>query len=295
MREFERYHPTVNFIFFCEVIGLSMFLMHPICLCVSFVCAFLYSFALKGRRAAAFSVGAIIPLMLAAIVINPLFSHQGVTILTYLPDGNPLTWESVIYGIASAVMLGAVVCWFSCYNEVMSSDKFLYLFGKAAPTLSMIISMTLRFVPRFRERYKQMVDAQKCMGRRGTDRKIKYRIKNGIEILSAMITWMLESSVSVSESMKSRGYGVKKRTSFSLFSFTSRDFRMLALEIILGVYVIFGMSVGWVHCTYYPQIIFAEASIGSVSVFGAHMMLCVLPLLIELLEVVRWNTLKSKV
>ena len=43
---------------------------------------------------------------LLAAVVNPAFVHQGVTILTYLPSGNPLTLESILYGLAAA--LGAV-------------------------------------------------------------------------------------------------------------------------------------------------------------------------------------------
>jgi energy-coupling factor transport system permease protein len=46
-------------------------------------------------------------------------------------------------------MLAAVISWFSCYNAVMTSDKFVYLFGRVIPALSLILSMTLRFVPKF--------------------------------------------------------------------------------------------------------------------------------------------------
>ncbi len=40
-----------------------------------------------------------------------------------------------------------VIQWFSCYNKVMTSDKFIYLFGRLIPALSLILSMALRFVP----------------------------------------------------------------------------------------------------------------------------------------------------
>jgi energy-coupling factor transport system permease protein len=49
------------------------------------------------------------------------------------PLRNPLTLESIFYGLAAAVMLAAVVLWFGCYNEVMTSDKFIYLFGRVIP------------------------------------------------------------------------------------------------------------------------------------------------------------------
>ena len=46
---------------------------------------------------------------LLAALVNPAFVHQGATILTYFPSGNPLTLESILYGCASGVLLAAVV------------------------------------------------------------------------------------------------------------------------------------------------------------------------------------------
>ncbi len=60
-----------------------------------------------------------------AALVNPAFNHEGATILTYLPSGNPLTLESMLYGAAAAVMLASVVLWFSSFNEVITSDKFV--------------------------------------------------------------------------------------------------------------------------------------------------------------------------
>ena len=78
------------------------------------------------------------PLLLFSAVLNPLFNHEGATILTYLPDGNPLTLESMLYGVSAAAMMVTVILWFSCYNSVMTSDKFLYLFGRVIPALSLL-------------------------------------------------------------------------------------------------------------------------------------------------------------
>ncbi len=109
-----------------------------------------YSLYLRGKKAAKFGLKYMLPMFVVAALINPAFSHSGKTILSYLPNGNPLTLESIIYGIAAAVMLISVIIWFSCYNEVMTSDKFVYLFGRIIPALSLVLSMTLRFVPKFK-------------------------------------------------------------------------------------------------------------------------------------------------
>ena len=53
----------------------------------------------------------------------------------------------MLYGLASAALLSATLLWFTCYNTVMTSDKFIYLFGRVIPALSLVLSMTMRFVP----------------------------------------------------------------------------------------------------------------------------------------------------
>lgn len=83
-----------------------------------------------------------LPLLVITALINPAFSHQGVTILTYLPSGNPLTLESILYGIYAAFLLITVIAWFSCFNAVMTSDKFMYLSGGIIPALSLVLSMS---------------------------------------------------------------------------------------------------------------------------------------------------------
>lgn len=89
----------------------------------------------------------LLPMAALAALVNPAFNHEGATILTYLPSGNPLTLESMLYGAAAAVMLASVVLWFSSFNEVITSDKFVYLFGRILPALSLVLSMGAALYP----------------------------------------------------------------------------------------------------------------------------------------------------
>ena len=136
MNEFKTYHPIVNFTYFAFVIGFSCFLMHPVCLGISLLSGFVYSVMLKGKKAILTNLLYMIPLIAITALVNPMFNHEGITVLEYLPDDNPLTLESIVYGISAAVMLVSIICHFSCYNEVMTSDKFIYLFGKIIPAIS---------------------------------------------------------------------------------------------------------------------------------------------------------------
>ena len=214
---FSGYHPLVNFLYFALVLVFSMCLMNPACLAISLAAAFAYNLYLNGRRALKLALCVMLPLLLLTAVINPAFNHQGATILTYLPSGNPLTLESIIYGLAAASMLIAVILWFGCYSAVLTSDKFVYLFGRLIPALSLVLSMTLRFVPKFKAQLGQVSLAQQCVGRDAGSGSLLQRLKNAITILSIMVTWALENAIETADSMKSRGYGLPGRTAFSIY------------------------------------------------------------------------------
>ncbi len=295
MNEFKTYHPIVNFIYFLFVIGFSMFFMHPVCLLISLICGFTYSIILKGRQACKTNLLYMLPMLLAMALINPAFNHEGVTILMYLPSGNPLTLESIVYGLAAATMIVSVICWFSCYNEVMTSDKFIYLFGKIIPSLSLILSMTLRFVPKFAAQLKVVVNAQRCMGRDISNGSLIKRAKNGLAILSIMTTWSLENAIETADSMKSRGYGHPGRTAFSIYTFDKRDKNTLVMILLLGIYIFAGNLWGGMYFTYFPRVQTTDVSAFGISLFGAYLLLCICPVIIELWEVRRWNLLKSKI
>ncbi len=292
MNVFKTYHPVVNFIYFVFVIVFSMFFMHPVCLTISIFCGLLYSAVISGKKAIKANMRYMLPVIAVTALINPLINHEGATILRYLPGGNPLTLESIIYGLSAAVMIAAVICWFSCYNAVMTSDKFIYIFGRIIPGLSLIFSMTLRFVPRFIAQMKEVAKAQRGIGRDASGGGILKRAKNGAAILSIMVTWSLENAVETADSMKARGYGLPERSSFSIYTFGKRDRLALLWILLLGLYIFTGNLMGAMHFAYFPEMKGTHFTPFSVTVFAAYFALCVYPVVIELWEARRWKAIK---
>ena len=272
-----------------------MVFMHPLCLFVSLASAFAYSVMLGGVKALKTNLLYMLPMILFTSLLNPLFNHEGVTVIAYLPDGNPLTLESAVFGIAASVMLVSVICHFSCFNAVMTDDKFIYLFGRVMPTLSLILSMTLRFVPRFLSKLKQAADTRRCVGNDPADGNTVKRAKNGLALLSAMVTWALENSVDTADSMRSRGYGLSGRTAFSIFVFDRRDALTLALTAALGIYTLEGALLGAFDSSYFPILSFAQWDAYTVSVILAYTLLCVMPIIIEIKEKIKWKSTGSKI
>ncbi|MBQ1936047.1 MAG: energy-coupling factor transporter transmembrane protein EcfT, partial [Clostridia bacterium] len=210
-------------------------------------------------------------------------------------DGNPVTLESVFYGVVAAGMLGSVMGWFSCYNEVMSSDKFVYLFGKIVPSLSLVFSMVLRFVPRLIKQFKAVANAQRGMGRDLSKGNLITRAKNGLEILSIVMTWALENAIDTADSMKARGYDQKGRTAYSIYTFTKRDFTALFWLLFLGGYTLVGAFCGAMSFDYFPMLSGVGKTIYSYSVFLAYGSLLLYPMILEIKERRTWSAIKSRI
>lgn len=293
MSEFKRFHPLINLIYFISVMCFCFIIMHPVVSATALVGATLYAVMLKGSKALRFFVTALIPMMILTAVLNPLFSHEGVTVLGYMPGGNPITLESIYYGISASAVLGAVLSIFTCFNEIMTSDKLLYLFSRISPSLSLLLSMVLRFVPRFRERIKATQRARESLCPSGKNISIKAKMKNGIKILSAMTSWSLESAIDTSDSMRARGHGMYRRSSYSIYHFDSHTIAEFIYLVLLIIYTIIGATSGVFDFQFYPEIKVPLPTAYAISVYIAYGLLCFYPIIIEIREAIKWKFLKS--
>ena len=291
---FSSYHPLINFFYFGLVLLFTMFLTHPASLLISLGCALCYAISLNGRRAVRFSLIFLLPMMLLAAVINPAFNHEGTTLLTYLPSGNPLTLESLVYGLVAAILIAAVLLWFSCYTAVMTSDKFVYLFGRIIPSLSLVLSMTLRFVPKFKAQLHTVSEAQRCIGRDISSGSLFQRMKNAITIFSILVTWALENAIETADSMKSRGYGLPGRTAFSIYRFDARDKSALLWLLFCAVYLCSGWIAGGFYWRYYPTIKGAPITPFTISFQLIYLTLCLTPVILNRWEEKKWKLSQSE-
>lgn len=292
---FSNCHPLVNLIYFILIFAFAMAFDNPVCLGISLLASIAFAVNINGRKTVKLMLCAMLPVFIFTAVLNPAFSHAGMTILTYLPDGNPLTLESVYYGLGAGIRFAAVLCWCSCFNNVMSSDKFVYLFGKIIPGLSLILSMTLRLVPRLKAQLKVISNAQRGIGRDISCGSLWRRMKNGIAVLSILITWALENAIDTSDSMRSRAYGLPGRTAFSIYRFNKRDIYLILWILVCGIYIITGTVSGGIYWQYYPV---AKGNITgwySWSIFAVYALLCLTPVVLNICEELKWKTIQSEI
>ena len=290
---FAQYHPLVNFLYFTLVIGFSMALSHPIAQGISLVCALIYALQTEGTKAALFSLKWCIPMFLLTAFINPAFSHEGVTILLYFPTGNPLTLESLLYGLSAGTMLATVLLWFKNFNRVVTSDKFIYLFGRIIPALSLVLSMTLRFIPKFKAQLTSVVDAQKSIGRDISEGSVWHRIKIAVTVLSIMVTWALENAIETADSMKSRGYGLPGRSAFSIYRFDDRDKLALLFLGFCGLYLLSGTISNAFGFLYFPRLRYVGINVVTLSFQFVYVCLCMMPVVLNWAEERKWKAIHS--
>ena len=289
---FSGFHPFVNFIFFVAALGLTMFIQQPVYLLISMISGCAYLLYLQGKKGFLRQVGYLVPILVMMAIMNPMFNHEGVTILWYLPNDNPITMEAICFGLASAVMMGASIVWFNCCNTVFTSDKIIYLFGRVIPALSLMISMTLRFVPRFKNFLQSVLRTQQAMHK---PENTKEKLQQTLAAFSATVSWAMEQSIVSADSMKSRGYGGLGRTAFSIYIFEKRDGITIALLALLSAGAALPHILGLMGWTYYPSL--SGTLLGPVQILAylCYGGMCNLPLMINLMEDRKWNALRSKI
>lgn len=285
------YHPWVSFVYFVAVIVGTLLFIHPVFVAVSLCCAIFAAALINGKKSLFSTLGFGVPMFVFIALANPLFNHRGATILFYLFD-NPVTKEAFFYGIVSAGMMFGAVIWFTCYNTVVTSDKFIYIFGRILPSIALIVSMTLSLIPRLMAQVKIIADSQRSIGLDWKSGTLKQRIRSGARVLSILVSWALEDAVITADSMRARGYGQHKRSTFSIFRFGKKDAKMLVLILLLFGIEIFAYISGRGTMEFYPAMVMPEIDLIDIFIYVSYMILGILPTVIQIKEDRKWKQLK---
>lgn len=292
--EFSACHPIVNFAFYIVAFVMGMCFLHPLFVGCSLLMSLTY-YGIVKKYILKYALSMLL-LFLGFTLINPIFNIYGKTVLFTYFNNRPYTLEGLCYGMALAAMFISVLTWFATYNHVMTEDKFLYCFGKAAPSVSLILTMVFRMVPEFNKKSGQISAARKCIGK-ATDNGTYYeKVGHGMQTLSALTSWALEGGIVMSDSMKSRGYGCGKRTYYSIYTMTKRDVGLLGVIFILLILIITGVVNGGTKVQFVPYIsVSGTDNIWTITGFFSYFLLLSIPTIMSLMEELKWHILKSRI
>ena len=287
---FSKCHPAVNFLFFAGAIGMSVVIQHPAYLLAGIITGAIYYLLLNGKKGWKTILG-LLPMFVILTGINPVFNTLGATPLFYL-FGRPYTWEALLYGGALAGMFVIMMLWFGCYNKVLTSDKFTSLFGNLIPSISLLLVMVFRMVPNFIRKTRQIIGARKSIGKgAGEAAAAKEKLNDGMTVLGALTGWALEGSVVTGDSMRARGYGAAKRSSFMLYPMTATDWALLAVMAALLALTVTAACLGQVAAVFVPAVEISPVSWGLL----AYTVYLLLPPALHIKEAIQWRISRSKI
>jgi len=284
---FSKCHPLVNFLFFLGAIGFAVVIQHPAYMAASCICSAGYYLLLSNGKGWKVVLG-MIPAFLFITAINPLFNNYG-EMLLFTVFGRPYTVEALFYGMAIAGIFVAMMLWFLCYSAVLTSDKFICLFGSLIPSLSLLLTMVLRMIPNLMRKAMQLLGSRKSIGKgAGENSTNKEKVKDGMTVISALTDWALEGSIITADSMRSRGYGCAKRTSFQIYRMTTQDWVLLVITLLLGAAVI---CAGGTEATYTPYFYIEMPGLG----FAAYCIYLLIPIALHTKEAIVWHISISRI
>lgn len=287
-----KWHPINSIIFFIIVLFYTMYATNLVITGISLLSSLIAFLLLhrgekKGKILLFYLfIGIII------IVTNPLFGQNGETILFNIGKYK-YTLESLVYGGYASMMIISILLWFGCYNKIITADKFLYLFGKVAPSTSITLTMGMRFIPEFIKRGKRIRQAQKNIGI--TSSNFKGKVVNASKQLSILVSASLENSMEVSNSMKARGYGLNKRTNYSIYKFRCGDFVQLVIQLLYIVIMIMSIIYKYTDFVYYPKLDKIDLGNERIILYIVTLLFMLLPSIKEIWEDLKWKFLESKI
>ena len=291
---FSKLHPAVNLLFFIGAICFGVLFQHPVYLLAGLFASGVYYLLLNGRKGAK-TIVMMIPLFIFIALFNPIVNKRGATVLFTYFD-RPYTLEALVYGIAVSATFVLMLLWFGCYGKVLTGDKFTCLFGNLAPSLSLLLVMVFRMIPNLLQKAKQIIGVRSSIGK-GLQEKssLKDKFGSGITVIGVLTSWALEGSITTSDSMRSRGYGTAKRTSFMIYRMTKTDWILVfVMAALLGVVIGFAAN-GGMHAEFLPRQNITPVNGVNVIGFIAYSGYLLIPTVLHAKEALQWSISKSRI
>ncbi|MBQ8965566.1 energy-coupling factor transporter transmembrane component T [Ruminococcus sp.] len=191
----------------------------------------------------------------AVSVIDPLFSHRGMTVLLFVND-RPYTAESMLYGLMLGLSLSGATLWLTLCRRLLTDREILCIFGRISPKLAMTVSMTLGFIPRLIEKQKRIRSAQQWAGLFAGSSPTD-RLQSSAAVFMACVAWSAEAAAGAARSMDSRGYGTHSVTYSDSRRLRRADLVFLTVQTGFTAAAVIFMALGG-NTDFYPTIVFGR-------------------------------------
>lgn len=224
MRSINDFHPITMLVYFMAVIVPTMFFADLKSLAVSGVAAVFFA-AVVYRKNPAKDILFILVCAAVMGIVNALTVSNGEKVIIFIND-RAITLESFLYGIKSGIMLAVSIIWFKIFSYYMTSERIRAIFYHM-PKTGLLISMVMRLVPEYVQRYKKVAALNKNSSKQGI-----------VNNMSAVFSWAVESSAEKAQIIKMRDYG-KEKNRYSPYSFKKKDAVVTVMITVLAAGYVF--------------------------------------------------------
>src|SRR5699024_4213728 len=168
-------------------------------------------------------------------------------------------------------------------------NKFLFVFSKILPRTAFLVMLSLRFIPLVRLRLIEIMAVQHVRGTSLVTGPVKYRAKNGMNFLKILLTWSLEEAIQTADAMKTRGYGLGKKSAYLPWYFGKRDLFVFIFLALLFSFSVFAGIFGYGKIVIYPALGTLEFFFLDICAYMAMILLIGFPIIVEGREALKWH------
>jgi energy-coupling factor transport system permease protein len=286
---FQEVHPLGSFLYYTGFVLFLTLFFHPVYLFISLLVLVFVNIIHGNMDKLLKSFPFLILMAILIIIINPFLNQRGTHLLFYIFN-EPIMLEGVVYGVLLALSLINIITLFYSYQVIIDHKRFLFLFGRAFPQSSLLILLTLRFIPLLKRRLNEIMIVQKRRGIVMNNVPFKERVMRGFSYVQTLLTWSLEEAIQTADSMAARGYGFKTRSSYEHFTWKKSDFMFMFILSALFFIPILGLIVkSYGRLTVYPELQYSSIKPEEYVHIFLFTLYLLLPLLIEGREWLKWK------
>lgn len=285
---FRGYHPYVLFFYYLYVGSLVMYFNHPLFLLTALIVLIVINLSHDRGKALKKWLPILLIMGTIMILLNPFLVSRGTNILFYF-RGKQVTLEALMYGITMSLSLISILILFISFNLILNGNKFLFIFSRILPRTAFLTMLSIRFVPLLKARLDEINSVQRIRGMTMTSGSLRERARSGMLIIQILLTWSLEEAIQTADSMKSRGYGTGKKTSYIPYQMEKQDWGWLLTSSILFLICLAGGILGYGKIEIYPELGTLHLYLLDWVLFISMIILVSFPLFVEGREHIRWK------
>jgi len=252
-------HPGVAVAYSGAFLALSLLFANPLFLAGLLLILVLALWAVAGLDSWEGYLRMSLGMALAIMVINPLVSHAGATVLWYGPTipvmGRiTVSLEAISYGAVMSVRLLLVISTFCLYNLTVHPDRALAFFSRFARNSTLVASIATRLLPVMARDQASIREAQAMRGLDLSVGGIRDRLTKYSYLINVLLVSSLEDSLAIAESMQARAFGSGPRTYYNRLPWRPRDTLCLSSSVLALGIAAWGTAHGIGTYQFYPHL-----------------------------------------